>query len=57
MGAAIAVQYVSWRLARYARQATLPEVENNPRAVENNHPAVEDHPNEQDDRSLTATAR
>jgi hypothetical protein len=26
-GAAVAVQYCSWRLARYARRATSPEVE------------------------------
>jgi hypothetical protein len=43
MGAALAVQYVSWRLANYAKQATLPE--------------VEDKPAEQDNGTLTVTAR
>ena len=47
MGAAIAVQYLSWRLARYAKQARLPEVE----------AEAEDKPAEQDNGSLTATAR
>jgi hypothetical protein len=48
MGAAIAVQYLSWRLARYAKQAMLPEVEDKP---------AEQGPAEQDKGSLTATAR
>jgi hypothetical protein len=47
MGVAIAVQYVSWRLARYAKQARLPEAE----------AEAEDKPAEQDNGSLTATAR
>jgi hypothetical protein len=46
MGAGVGVQYLSWRLARYAKQAGLPEV-----------PEVEDKPAEQDNGSLTATAR
>jgi hypothetical protein len=40
------VQYLSWRLARYAKQARLPEVDE-----------AEDKPAEQDNGSLTATAR
>jgi hypothetical protein len=46
MGAAVAVQYLSWRLVRYAKQATLPEV-----------PEVEDKTVEPNNGSLTATAR
>jgi hypothetical protein len=53
MGAAIAVQYSSWRLARYAKQARLPENE----AVEAEDKPAEQGPAEQNNGSLTATAR
>ena len=53
MGAAIGVQYSSWRLARYAKQARLPEVE----AVGAEDKPAEQGPAEQSNDSLTATAR